>query len=818
MATLEIRLLGEPQLHLDGAPWPLRAPSKAWSLIALLAMRPHPIARAALSPILWPDKDDAGARAALRRFLHMLSTTLPPSSRWIASDAKSLAWNHDAPCRIDVVDFERAIAEHRLPDAVELYTGDLLGTNFDEAILEHRERLRTSYVDALTSLTKQMRAERRFDAAIRYAELLLAVDGWREDAVRSLMIARYQSGDRSGALLVYDRFARALEQTLRTQPMDETTGLHAEILSGAVVADDAAADGYHDGTAPFVSSVGAGWKSPLVGRAEDFERLRSAWSRAARNSGGAIFVSGEAGIGKSRLLGELVALVRDQGGRALIGNTSNPESAPYQAIVGALRGAMASIAPGQIDERCLAALASVLPEIRAVAPATDAFNSLGDDLTRERLLDAFALVIAHLGRKRPLCLVLEDVHWAGHATIDLLMRLARRVGTLPVLIVATYRSHESGAGLVQDARATLVQERRAHAISLERLAPSDVAVVVRSVVDDPAALGSVEESVARLSAGNPLFIVQLLEGYRETGVLPDASIALHTVGDAIAARTQRLTPNTRALAEAAATLGETFGVDILAKMNGCEENTVLDAIGELMDRALVRESGGGVLEYAFTHALVAESFYQGSDPKLRAARHRRAAQLLSRTENQGRAKQQTIARHWALAGDVRRASAAYVRAAEAAREVHAHEETVACAREAARLAPDDATRFEAGAAAASALIELRDLPRFNAALKDVEEAAQRLGEKERFAVLRLRARCASRTGDLELVQRCVDDMFAEAKSAGNEDWLIEALLARGTLERRREQLEQAILTFREALERAIARDDRPSAADSSADL
>jgi DNA-binding SARP family transcriptional activator/tetratricopeptide (TPR) repeat protein len=804
MTDLDIKLLGEPQLLFCGAPWALRAPRTTWSVIALLVMHPHPIARAALSSILWPDRESAGARSALRRFLYILTTTLPPSAQWIVSDAKSLGWNHSAPCRIDVLEFERAIAEHRLSDAIELYAGDLLGSTFDEAILEHRERLRTMYLNALATLTKQTYAERNFAAAIRYAELLLSADPWREDAIRALMIARFQSGDRSGALLVYDRFARALDHELRTQPMDETTSLRAAILSGAVVHDDAPISA--DGSVPFMTNVATGWKSPLVGRAEDFERLRSAWSRAARKSGGVIFVSGEAGIGKSRLLGELVALVRDQGGQALIGNTSNPEGAPYQSIVGALRGALTYMTSEQVEEPWLAKLSSVLPEIHGIAPALEEFDPSGDRGAREQLLDGFANVIAHLALKRPLCLVLEDLHWAGNATIDLLGRLARRVGTLPVLIVATYRAQESAAEMVQELRATLVRERRAHAMTLERLAPSDIALVVRSVIKDTAALDAVEDSVARLSEGNPLFVVQLLEGYRETGILPDASIALHTIGEAIANRTHRLSENTRALAEAAATIGETFAVDVVAAMNGWDENTVLDAIGELMDRALVRESGGGVLEYAFTHALVAESFYQGSDPKLRAARHRRAAQIMSRAQNQDRAKPQTIARHWQLAGDKKRASEAWGLAARATIEIHAHEETVAYAHEAARLASDDAMRFRALTSAAKAFIEMGDAVRGIAEMKNLEVVAERLGDKERLEALQLRTQFATRIGDFEAEQQCVERMFSVANTSGSEDWLIEAFFARGSQEARCDELGKAIDSLREALNRAIACD------------
>ena len=188
--------------------------------------------------------------------------------------------------------------------------------------------------------------------------------------------------------------------------------------------------------------------------------------------------------------------------------------------------------------------------------------------------------------------------------------------------------------------------------------------------------------------------MQLIEGYLETGKVPDESSALLSVGDAIAARARRLSAMVRSVAEVAATVGQSFRAELVADAGGWDENTVLDAIGELMDRALVRESGGE-LEYVFTHALVGAAFYRDSAEELRSARHRRIASLLERHRSDAPAPDGSMARHWRLAGEPERAAMACVRAGEAAFRLFARSEAMSYAHQALELTADPRERFKA---------------------------------------------------------------------------------------------------------------------------
>jgi len=752
--------------------------------------------RASLAATLWPEELESEARANLRRHLYRLAHALPSVDgvEWVAGDNLQVGWNPAAPASIDVRDFEALAAAGRKAEAADLYRGDFLDGFYEDYVLAERERLRALQTEMLLSLSHEARGERNFAGAAAYAQRLLDIDEWREDALRLWMIAKYESGERSAAIAAYERFARRLREEFSAEPAAETVAVRDAIRAEAPLPAEPSQVFERQLSDP----ARRGWKLPLVGRAAELDRLRAAWSRAARGSGSVAFLSGEAGIGKSRLAAELVGLVRDQGGQALVGVTSHPEGEPYQSVLVALRAAISAIAHARIDDTWLAALAHVLPELRGLRDGL-ASEELLPNRARDRLFEAFVRVVEHLGRARPLCVVLEDLHWAGPATIDLVGALARRIGTLPVLLVATYRSEESAASdPLRTLRAALIAERRATAAPLERLAPQDVDCVLRSAVQDEAARASLGEGIARLSEGNPLFVVQLIEGYLETGSVPDESSALRSVGDAIALRARRLSAGVRAVAEVASTIGASFRADLVADAGGWDENVVLDAVGELMDRALVRESGGE-LEYVFTHALVGASFYRDSPPELRTARHRRIATLLERSRGSAPESAALLARHWRLAGEPARAARASIRAGEAALHLYARAEAMAHARQALDLTADVRDRFDALLLLSRAQQGHGDAAQWRRDLDALCDCAQELGVDERFAALDQRASFEHQIADRTAQRATIEAMLALVEAGATPRMRCTALLALGRLESMQGRVPQSLAALEAAL-------------------
>lgn len=799
---LSIRLFGKPSFEFDGTSWKWAAPPRCLPLLGLLTrFGAGTFSRASLGAMLWPEDLDSEARTNLRRHLHRMTHALPKIEGvdWIRGDNLTVGWHDASPATIDIRSFEELIAAGKHREAAELYRGDFLDGFYDDHLLAERERLRAIQTELLIALAQEDRANRDFAGAAAHAQRLLDIDEWREDAVREWMIAKYESGERSMAIAAYERFARRLREEFAADPTAETTALRDAIRAEAALPSEPSK--IFEGNLSDVAH--RGWKLPLVGRDEEFDRLRAAWSRAARGNGSVAFLSGEAGIGKSRLAAELVSLVREQGGHALVGVTSNPEGEPYQSVLVALRAALSLVAHARVDATWLAALAHVLPEMRSLRDGLPN-EELPPDRARERLFEALARVLEQLGRMRPLCVVLEDLHWAGPATVELVGALSRRIGSLPVLLVVTYRSEESSGGdPLRTLRTALVGERRAMAAPLERLKPHDIERVVRSVVTDDATPALLGEGIVRLSEGNPLFVVQLIEGYLETGNVPDESSALRSVGDAISARARRLNAIVRSVAEVAATVGQSFRADLVADAGGWDENTVLDAIGELMDRALVRESGGE-LEYVFTHALVGAAFYRDSAQELRSARHRRIATLLERNHSGVPAADGSMALHWRLAGEPERAAKACVRAGEAAFRLYARSEAMSYAREALELSADPGERFKALLLLSEAQHRNGDKTEWKRDLERLQESAAELGIDERFAALEQRAIFDNQIADRDHQRSTIEAMLALAKEGGSPRMRAIGLTALGRFESQRGHIGEGVVLVEEAIGIAVA--------------
>lgn len=213
-----------------------------WSY--LLLNRHVAIPRDSLAAVFWPDVSESEARANLRRHLHELRRVLPPAPAnqpWLVSDTFTVQWNEAADYWLDVAEFERLCADNdHLDEAVNLYTGDLLPSVYEDWIFVQRERLRDLFFSALGRLVQQCRHRRDFPQAIAYAQQILNHDPVREDVVRELMVLRYEQGDRAGAFQEYRQFERRLQEELGVAPMPETISLYQAIAEGQLVRSAAA--------------------------------------------------------------------------------------------------------------------------------------------------------------------------------------------------------------------------------------------------------------------------------------------------------------------------------------------------------------------------------------------------------------------------------------------------------------------------------------------------------------------------------------------------------------------------------------------------
>lgn len=805
-----ISLFGKPALFIEGRPRPFRGPRKAVALLAyILLHRDRPLSRAVVAELFWPDDDDSSARAALRRHLYRALSALPESASgqpWIVGDKVTLRWNPDAALDVDTLAYERLCAAGGGEAAAELYRGDYLEDFYDHWILAERERLRELHAANLIALADARRRALDYPGAIAFAQALFRLDPLREDALRLLMTMRFAAGDRAGALADYEAFRARLREELLTDPMPETVALREAIRSNDL---NTLESGKHEPrpTRPAF---------PFAGRTSALRALVQAWQTSARGSAATAIVSGEAGIGKSRLIGELAALAETQGGRVMVGTTAAIETEPYQAIAGALRGALPLLRLDRIDPATLAALSRLVPGLRERAPNLPLLPDIAPDRDRRRFFDAVESAFAHVAEKRPLLVILEDLHWAGSATLELLESLVRRLREKSILIVVSFREEEAGANHpLREFVRRLEPEHSIH-VALAPLGLGDVRTLVAGVLPDADAERFAQELFSA-SDGNALFVTELLRERLSgepasaddtTGALPSG------IAGTVLSRLDRLTPHVRALVETAAVTGVGFDAEVVREVCGWGFAEVFDALDELFDRALVRMSPHRRGDYAFSHQLVHAAIYGSIDETARRALHRRVAKTLERLFPDRPSLCATIARHFDAAGRAEDAVARYLSAVRYALSVFAQTEAAELATHGLALCSAPHDRFQLHRLREEASMRVGDDEgrrtdcEAMVALAEQLEDDGLLGTALLRTVVRLRGR-----GERAAEHAAILRLRTLGERSGSTRWSLEAALAQARFEINRADEAAAEAIFAAAEPHVVAVDDAALALD-----
>ncbi len=674
---LIVRLFGHVRFEFEGTKWPLRVPLKGIELLAYLAAhRAVPISRTFLAELMWPDDDPETGRTNLRRHLHVLARGLPPaaSAPYVLATMQTVRWNPDAPALIDTIAFSEAGAAGKVADAIDWYTGEFLeGFHADWIVIE-RERLRALQLDYFRASLQRKRSERDLAGALGDVARMLAIDPWREDAIRTEMQLRAQLGDRSGALGAYRAFAERLRAELDTEPAPETRAAHEALARSAdavVPLPDAVERPAASATVPPAL--------PFVGRGAELGVLERAWAAAARGRGSMVLVGGEAGTGKSRLAAELALHAESQGGGVLVGTTTPGEARPYEALLDALRDALALVVSSQTPDR-LAVLARVLPELAARGGVAEfEAEAARPEVERARIFDALFEAIVALARRRPVLVILEDLHWASASSAALIEHLARRIANLPVLFIGTYREEQAGrAHPLRGLRRRLEAENTLTHVALRRFELADVVEVARRVATPGSDLETLAAEFYAYSEGVPLFLDEAVHARDRAGGGRRLNIP---------ERVERLSEAARVVLEIAAVAGSGFNVEVLREVAGWSEAETLLALDELVEGRFVRESRRRNFgDYGFAHHLVHAAVYEDIPDVQRRRRHARVARVISALYGERPDYAASIALHYERADDSANAARSYAAAARYARSLYANEEAITCAERALALA------------------------------------------------------------------------------------------------------------------------------------
>ena len=659
MARLYLELLGGFSARLDPGRSCVLPTRKAQALLAYLALpagRFH--SREKLTALLWGEKAEARARHSLRQALASLRRALGGTAPGLLTRGDTIALNPEAVA-VDVADLEAALAEgspEALARGAALYKGDLLdGFGVDEVPFEEwrvveRERLHELALEGLAKLLReQLRADRP-EAAIHTALRILALDPVQEAVHRALIRLYLRQGRRAAALRQYQECVQALKREISVGPEEETCRLYREALQTARA--PTAMVGPSPATAAAASS-GPPPETVLIGRHAETALLRAALDEARRGRAPLVAVLGEAGIGKSRVVAELVG-----GGLSsvLVGRAyESAKAVPFGLWVDALSAGRIAEDPSLLaamGSTYRAELARLLPELGA--PGLMLPSAPVDAV---RLFQAVTRVLQHLAGRDLLILVLEDLHLADDMSLRLLAFVARQIETAPVLIVVTARDEDLvDAPILSQLLAERNRDERLLALRLGRLSRDDTFAFVEALTrpGNPVRAGS--EWVWMTSDGNPFIVVETVRALEQASATrgPGAPLLPPRVRELIAERLARLGRRARELLATAAVIGRQFDFALLQRAGGLTAAETAEAVEELVRRHVLHRLGD---ELDFTHDRIRDTVYEAVLPARRRLLHGTvAAALEALCARSPDSVAQQLALHYPKAGDPGRPS------------------------------------------------------------------------------------------------------------------------------------------------------------------
>ncbi|HEX5851699.1 MAG TPA: AAA family ATPase, partial [Solirubrobacteraceae bacterium] len=682
---LRVSVLGRMRVERDGVELPTPTSRRAWSLLAYLALHPGPQSRGVLAARFWPDVLDSSARASLRSAIWSLRKALGPGAEAILLAGRDDVALADRELSVDALAFEELIQQGRDADAVALCDGELLAGFDDEWISIAREEHRERLLKALERLACACDAVGDAHGAIEWSRRQVASDPFGEEAHRHLIARLAESGDRAAALLAYRSLADRLRRELAVAPSPLTRQL---------------VDGLREEPAAALAPPAPTNLLPLVGRTQDLGRLTTAWRLAADGRGGVVTLTGEAGVGKTRLASELLALAgADGAATASCAALDLGGAAPFGMWAELIREMLGALPTPKPDAVWPQDLSLLVPDIHARFELRPSERTpASPELERARLLEAVVALVDWAARARPLVLLLEDLHISDGASLELTGYLARRLASLPVLLVLTRRQ----------------RPRRVEADTLENALRARGLLHAELVLGtlDPTYVADLARSAARLDDGDVERVVDAADGNALLAVEMARALARGErelsagLRGAVAGAFGALNATAREFVELAAVAARELDPGEIAALP-------IDDPASAASEAL--ESGMFVARerrVGFRHALLRETVYTELPDPRRVQLHHAWAQVLLGHSHANAQRAAERARHLLLAGRDTEAVEQLALAAADARAVAALHEAAGYLREAVAIAPKRA----------ELLLELAEVEAWRGRRREAEEA------------------------------------------------------------------------------------------------
>ena len=702
-----IQSLGGVRIHnSSGDTIRLRSRKHLALLVYLAASGRRVYTRDSLARLLWETSLDR-ARHSLSQAIYDLRRNLPGAIGSATGDAVHL---ETSAFRLDAVEFEQALKAGELSLAVDLYRGPFadnlarVGTDDFERWLE-AERIRLSRLGEMAL----RRYVRQCDEAGRWGEMCVAalrlvkLSSLDEEAHRALMRGLWLHGDAASAIRHYEEVVAPLEKEFPEGVSKETQLLAQRIRSTPA-------------PEPWIDNLGE-LQTPFLGREEEMETLRTAVRNISEAPETAILVSGEAGIGKSRLVSEFTRSVALENIRQLESRCYPAEAdVPYGPVIDGLRPIAAEVARRPAaDLESFTRIGHLLSEFEYLT--TDGEERIDASAWRRRLYEEVTGVVRLALETAPIVWVIEDVQWMDATSTSLLHYMTRRLEGYPFLLIATLRVARGGElpdalPLSPPGASELSSEVR-----LQTLANDEIGELLTQASPDPGHRAAVELA-QRLAGGNPLFALEVFRAAAGSTEWAAEASRWDPLTDArlskvLAVRLKGLPREGLTLLQSTAVLERQATPGAVAAVAELSLSEAARASIEPYGRGLLQDRDGRL---EFVNDIVREFVYAGMTALSRTALHRIAAEFLEESSDTNAA---TLARHFHL-GENR--SLTYKHAMQAARDAKASAgqmEAAAMADLAVRSSHGQVERLAALHLLAEAELESAQLPQAKEHLDEI---------------------------------------------------------------------------------------------------
>jgi len=430
----------------------------------------------------------------------------------------------------------------------------------------------------------------------------------------------------------------------------------------------------------------------LVGREEELARLQEIWAGVLSGGTHLALVSGEPGIGKTRLANEVMASAQLDGALSLTGGCyENEATTPYLPFLEAFR----RIVQESSDERLAECLGDTASEIARLAPEIETRlgpfperASLPPQEERLRMFDAVARFLRRVADRRGLCFFLDDLQWADHGSLALLHYLLRQLGSDPILFLGTYREVElDRAHALSKSLVEWNRERLATRVRLDRLDLEATSRMIRTLLGQDDVSRQFIASLHAETEGNPFFVEEIVKALIAEGDIVRDDSGWHrkasgehmlpqSVKAAIGSRLEQVSDTCSEVLRTAAVVGKLFDFEELLSTSNRTEDELLDALDEASSAQLIVARAGET--FAFTHDKIREVLYEELNPIRRRRVHARIAEGLEAMAAKGKkdVAVEELAHHFIESGDYEKGLEYADRAAVSARAVFAWDEAI----------------------------------------------------------------------------------------------------------------------------------------------